>query len=681
MSLSRKTSTSAGSGGGGGGAIKVAVRVRPLLSSERGAPGAKEHLNVIGPDGLELRGKLLVFDAVFGTESTQTDLFQQSGAGQLLQAVLTGHTVTIMAYGQTGSGKTYTMFGLDERKVRDKEEHGGLMQRCLESLFNQLPADSSHAEHRVRLSFLEIYNETVRDLLNPNATLQVRQRPPPLRGFHVDGLTEIECASHTEASTVLRQGHTRRSVSSHQMNADSSRSHALVTVQIEMRAPGSTTPIRVGKIIFVDLAGSENLKAVGSSGVSTRETGQINKSLFALSTCIAILGDVGAGKKPRNTFIPFRDSVLTKLLMDSLGGNAFTLFIACVTPNPTFADETARTITYAARARNIKSVQTIQPSAQEIKDNLISQLQAELVRIREENDNLRRAIGSPGPPERYTPSVGQHSTVAAILGALESAGMPQSTSMADVPDAVQQALRLERENELLRSRVDMLERVFVQSKPQSNLSQPSTPFGPPALFPPVDYSSMLPIAPRYSGPVPVLPVASLFGGPVNGIIMPPLHPQGLPRANDELDQFLLSQRRRTTVLTDDSSPLSVGGRTRGSFSARATSPVPRSTPADRSSPSRYSPSIGRGSARADNSPLLRGKTGSPSAVSNAGREIVGSYSAPVAGGVEAEPPDHTPGSARGDGMRTSRQEDSYLEAYMRKTTTSGKNSRRRAAVS
>lgn len=165
-----------------------------------------------------------------------------------------------------------------------------------------------------------IFVQTVIDLLNPdrkNVSLSLRQYPPPTQGFYVQNLLELTCNSLEDLMCIAAEGHRNRHVASHQMNQDSSRSHSIFTIHVEGQGTEQGIAPRNGKLVFVDLAGSENLKS--SQSTSVKETSSINKSLFSLGSVIAALGDISSGKKPANFHVPFRDSVLTKLLMDALG--------------------------------------------------------------------------------------------------------------------------------------------------------------------------------------------------------------------------------------------------------------------------------------------------------------------------------------------------------------------------
>jgi hypothetical protein len=213
----------------------------------------------------------------------------------------------------------------------------------------------------IKVSFLEIYNEQINDLLNPtNNNLQIRWDQK--QGFFVEGLLVIECKKPEDIVEIILQGTKNRKKGSHDLNKDSSRSHSILTVYlISEFQSGSETYKKYGKISFVDLAGSERLKETHSKGGMLKETGNINKSLFVLGKVISSLTD----KKNTNQHIPYRDSKLTMLLMDSIGGTSKTLMIACVSPSSQYSDETMSTLNYASRTMNIKNKPLVQMDARE----------------------------------------------------------------------------------------------------------------------------------------------------------------------------------------------------------------------------------------------------------------------------------------------------------------------------
>jgi hypothetical protein len=222
---------------------------------------------------------------------------------------------------------------------------------------------SSHVQFYVKASFLEIYNEQLRDLLNTASGI-LHARWNAKNGFFVEDLMVVECTSIQDLIAVMHEGIKNRHSGSHELNKDSSRSHSILTVYLISETENKEDNHifkKYGKISFVDLAGSERLKESQSEGTMAKETGQINKSLFTLGKVISMLSSKVSNEK----YIPFRDSKLTMLLQDSLGGTSRALMIACVSPSEAYADETISTLNYATRTMNIKNKPIIQVDPKE----------------------------------------------------------------------------------------------------------------------------------------------------------------------------------------------------------------------------------------------------------------------------------------------------------------------------
>jgi hypothetical protein len=379
----------------------------------------------------------------------------------------------VFAYGQTGSGKTYTMSGIEE-KIADKrhrstETDSGIVPRSLRYILDhraRLENENSDISFKLRTSFCEIYNETVKDLLNlDNEDLMVRQRPK--QGFYVDNLMCLDVGSVQDMVSVAAEGHKNRSVASHKLNMDSSRSHSIFTVYIDAVSTKGKI-IRSGKMNFVDLAGSENLKQSESSGLNMKETNAINKSLFTLGSVISILGDISLGKTPSKTHVPFRDSILTKLLMDALGGSSLTLMIACVSPSALNSTESERTLTYAARASNIKTRPVTNVNQ---KDDQIHSLRLQLKKFRLYTDVLRQTLSSrgisvPEPPQGLQFPSSSNAGFSAQQYSRAAMQLPRMTS-----NHTQSEVELE--NAMLRSKIENLENAFMQRTPSRHSVQSS----------------------------------------------------------------------------------------------------------------------------------------------------------------------------------------------------------------
>ncbi|KAK0165175.1 hypothetical protein PV328_003719 [Microctonus aethiopoides] len=317
-------------------------------------------------DGAGGSGKVYQFDATFGPESSTERVYEDVGS-VIVEAVLEGYNGTVFAYGQTGCGKSHTMHGF--------------IERTLEHIFEATSTSSSDTRYLALLSYLEIYNERLRDLLQEGGmegALQLKE--DPTRGTYVaGGLREVTVKDASECAKLVEQGDRRRIAAATKMNATSSRSHAVLTISLEALAMNDdgnnkdTGGVRRGRLNLVDLAGSERQGRTGATGDRLKEAASINLSLSALGNVISALA-AGNGRH-----VPYRDSKLTRLLRDSLGGNARTLMIACVSPADRDADETLSTLRYAARARCIKNKPIVN---EDPKDALLRQYQLELQRLR-----------------------------------------------------------------------------------------------------------------------------------------------------------------------------------------------------------------------------------------------------------------------------------------------------------
>jgi len=376
-------------------AVKVVVRVRPLNANElrRG----EEELVSVSRDqrSLQVGNRTFDFNACLSPDTTQPDVMIKCGVQRLLDSALHGYAASIFAYGQTGSGKTFSMSGREEMIHREDWMGGtgedGIMTRSLAHIFAKTQNAPPGAEYVVRCSYLEIYNEAIYDLLSGDHETQLSERMETGRGFHVPGLKTVECARLEDALAVVSAGTRNRHVGSHELNKDSSRSHSIMTVHVESHVErDGVTVSKFGKVSFIDLAGSERLKASKSDGTMAKETANINRSLFMLGKVIAMLSD-GATSADRK-HIPYRDSKLTKLLMDSLGGSSLALMIACVSPSPEHAEETLNTLHYASRARNIINRPT---AATDPAQALVERLRRENETLRKENVHLRGKLGMP----------------------------------------------------------------------------------------------------------------------------------------------------------------------------------------------------------------------------------------------------------------------------------------------
>lgn len=330
-------------------------------------------------------GKTYTFDRVFGPESDQGMVFEAVSGS--LDEMLQGYNCTIFAYGQTGTGKTYTMtgdFNLDERG--EAAANAGIVPRALVELFKRL--SGSAGENSVKLSYVELYNEELRDLLSSQGdTKKLRIfEEPGKKGTVVQGLEEAYVRSCTEAMNVLQEGFTRRQVAATKCNDMSSRSHSVLTITLstkEYTADGQEY-LRTGKLNLVDLAGSENVGRSGAENMRAREAGSINQSLLTLGRVINSLVD-------GTPHIPYRESKLTRLLQESLGGRTKTVIIATVSPARVSIDETISTLEYSHRAKNIKNSPVVNETTS--KQVFIKDYVDEIARLRADLDSTRKGQG------------------------------------------------------------------------------------------------------------------------------------------------------------------------------------------------------------------------------------------------------------------------------------------------
>ncbi|NXF81429.1 KIF15 protein, partial [Sclerurus mexicanus] len=367
-----------------GDAIKVFVRVRPpsdratLTNGDQGLC-----LSVLSSNTIRLHSKpepkIFTFDYVANMETTQESVFS-SVAKNIVESCMNGYNGTIFAYGQTGSGKTFTMMGPSDS---DNFTHSlrGVIPRSFEYLFFLIEREKEKAgsgkSFLCKCSFIEIYNEQIFDLLD-SASAGLFLREHIKKGVFVDGAVEQVLSSAAEAYQVLTTGWRNRRVASTSMNRESSRSHAVFTITVEsMEKNNEVVNIRSSLLNLVDLAGSERQKDTHTEGLRLKEAGNINRSLSCLGQVITALVDVGNGKQRH---VCYRDSKLTFLLRDSLGGNAKTCIIANVHPGSKCFGETLSTLNFAQRAKLIKNKAVVNEDTQ----GNVSQLQAEVKKLKEQ---------------------------------------------------------------------------------------------------------------------------------------------------------------------------------------------------------------------------------------------------------------------------------------------------------
>ncbi|XP_067826474.1 kinesin-like protein KIF1B isoform X4 [Heptranchias perlo] len=373
-----------------GASVKVAVRVRPFNSRETGKDSKciiqmqGSSTSIINPKNPKESPKTFSFDYSYWSHTSaedpsfasQSQVYNDIGK-EMLQHSFEGYNVCIFAYGQTGAGKSYTMMGKQDK------DHQGIIPQLCEDLFEKIN-DNSNADmsYSVEVSYMEIYCERVRDLLNPKNKGNLRVREHPLLGPYVEDLSKLAVTSYTDIADLMDAGNKARTVAATNMNETSSRSHAVFTIVFTQKRHDVETDLcteKVSKISLVDLAGSERADSTGAKGTRLKEGANINKSLTTLGKVISALAEVSK-KKKKSDFIPYRDSVLTWLLRENLGGNSRTAMVAALSPADINYDETLSTLRYADRAKQIKCNAVINedPNAK-----LIRELKDEVTRLKD----------------------------------------------------------------------------------------------------------------------------------------------------------------------------------------------------------------------------------------------------------------------------------------------------------
>ncbi|XP_034733597.1 kinesin-like protein KIF1B isoform X15 [Etheostoma cragini] len=374
-----------------GASVKVAVRVRPFNSREIGKDSKciiqmqGNTTTILNPKAPKEPAKTFSFDYSYWSHTTPEDpsfasqnLVYNDIGKEMLAHAFEGYNVCIFAYGQTGAGKSYTMMGKQE------EGQEGIIPMLCEDLFEKINEENNKEElaYSVEVSYMEIYCERVRDLLNPKNKGNLRVREHPLLGPYVEDLSKLAVTSYTDIADLMDAGNKARTVAATNMNETSSRSHAVFTIVFTQKKHDSETDLsteKVSKISLVDLAGSERADSTGAKGTRLKEGANINKSLTTLGKVISALAEVSK-KKKKSDFIPYRDSVLTWLLRENLGGNSRTAMVAALSPADINYDETLSTLRYADRAKNIKCNAVIN---EDPNNKLVRDLKDEVARLKE----------------------------------------------------------------------------------------------------------------------------------------------------------------------------------------------------------------------------------------------------------------------------------------------------------
>ncbi|QCD88294.1 kinesin family member 11 [Vigna unguiculata] len=388
--------------------VQVLVRCRPLSEDEArlntpiviSCNEGRREVSAVQNIANKQIDRTFAFDKVFGPNSKQSELFEQA-VSPIVNEVLEGYNCTIFAYGQTGTGKTYTMEGGARKKNGEFPSDAGVIPRAVKQIFDIL--ESQIAEYSMKVTFLELYNEEITDLLAPEETLKFvddkSKKPIALMedgkgGVFVRGLEEEVVCTANEIYKILEKGSAKRRTAETLLNKQSSRSHSIfsITIHIKECTPEGEEMIKCGKLNLVDLAGSENISRSGAREGRAREAGEINKSLLTLGRVINALVE-------HSGHVPYRDSKLTRLLRDSLGGKTKTCIVATISPSIHCLDETLSTLDYAHRAKNIKNKPEINQKM--VKSALIKDLYSEIDRLKQEVYAAREKNGIYIPRDRY----------------------------------------------------------------------------------------------------------------------------------------------------------------------------------------------------------------------------------------------------------------------------------------
>ncbi|KXT16387.1 hypothetical protein AC579_5585 [Pseudocercospora musae] len=431
--------------------IKVVARFRPQNKVEAAA-GSEPIVDFTSDDTCSITSKeasgSFTFDRVFPTNTQQHDVFDYS-IRSTVDDVLAGYNGTVFAYGQTGSGKTYTMMGAD---IND-EASKGIIPRIVEQIFTTIMRSDQNIEFMVKVSYMEIYMEKIRDLLIPqNDNLAVHEDKQ--RGVYVKGLGEFYVGSAGEVYTILERGGQARAVASTNMNQESSRSHSIFVIEVTQKNV-ETGSARSGRLFLVDLAGSEKVGKTGASGQTLEEAKKINKSLSALGMVINALSD---GK---SNHIPYRDSKLTRILQESLGGNSRTTLIINCSPMSYNDAETLSTLRFGERAKTIKQKAKINEelSPAQLKQ-LLKKAQGQLTTFESYIASLEGEVGQwrkgeSVSKERWVPALREYKgpteappraqTPTSRVKAQDGAGTPRPDSRQDLERAATPSLPLEKD--------------------------------------------------------------------------------------------------------------------------------------------------------------------------------------------------------------------------------------------
>ncbi|NWU65485.1 KIF4 protein, partial [Pterocles burchelli] len=458
--------------------VRVALRCRPLVPKETSegcqmclsfvpgepqvgqpapspalpAPGRPpERCPPLSPQVVVGTDKAFTYDYVFDPSVEQEEVFNTAVA-PLIRGIFKGYNATVLAYGQTGSGKTYSMGGTYTASQED-EPSVGVIPRVIKLLFKE-KEQRQDWEFVLKVSYLEIYNEDILDLLCPSRerSSQISIREDPKEGIKIVGLTErnVTCAQDTVC--CLEQGNNSRTVASTAMNSQSSRSHAIFTICIDQKKKNDKNTSFHCKLHLVDLAGSERQKKTKAEGDRLKEGININRGLLCLGNVISALGD----ENKKGGFVPYRDSKLTRLLQDSLGGNSHTLMIACVSPADSNLEETLNTLRYADRARKIKNkpIVNLDPQAAELHHLKQQVQQLQVLLLQAHGGTLPVSINSMAPSENLQSLMEKNQS---LMEENQKLSRGLSEAAGQTAQMLERIILTEQENEKMNAKLEQLQ--------------------------------------------------------------------------------------------------------------------------------------------------------------------------------------------------------------------------------
>ncbi|NXE25875.1 KIF4 protein, partial [Ardeotis kori] len=432
--------------------VRVALRCRPLVPKET-SEGCQMCLSFVPGEPQVVVGndKSFTYDYVFDPSVEQEEVFNTAVA-PLIRGIFKGYNATVLAYGQTGSGKTYSMGGTYTAN-QEHEPSVGVIPRVIKLLFKE-KEQRQDWDFILKVSYLEIYNEDILDLLcsSRERTSQISIREDPKEGIKIVGLTERSVTCAQDTVSCLEQGNNSRTVASTAMNSQSSRSHAIFTICIDQKKKNDKNSSFHSKLHLVDLAGSERQKKTKAEGDRLKEGININRGLLCLGNVISALGD----ENKKGGFVPYRDSKLTRLLQDSLGGNSHTLMIACVSPADSNLEETLNTLRYADRARKIKNkpIVNLDPQAAELHHLKQQVQQLQVLLLQAHGGTLPVSINSMAPSENLQSLMEKNQS---LMEENQKLSRGLSEAAGQTAQMLERIILTEQENEKMTAKLEQLQ--------------------------------------------------------------------------------------------------------------------------------------------------------------------------------------------------------------------------------